>query len=113
MSGAENEKLETMASELNVRISQERVGLLFLMNTQFRKAKDNAINYQILTQIQLLVRATNAGQLGERPDTDVGCLNRAVNNYSSKNNISEVSGAECMMRGVRTKNQGRSRHLKT
>ena len=82
-------KLENIASEMNSRISQELDGLLFTVNTQVQRAIDNAINAQILPQIQTAFRAANGNGPNEEPDLGAEGLNRSVNMTSSRNDVSE------------------------
>ena len=81
--------LENMANEMNSRISQELDGLLFTVNTQVQRAIDNAINAQILPQIQTAFRAANGNGPSEGPDSGAEGLNRSVIMTSSRNDVSE------------------------
>ena len=59
-------KSETIASEMNSRLSQELNRLLFTVNTQVQRAIDYAINAQILPQIQTAFRAANGYDPSEK-----------------------------------------------
>ena len=70
---------------MNSRISQEKDGLLFTVNTQVQRAIDNAINAQILPQTQTAFRAAN----GSGPSD-----NKFANMTSLRNNVSEGQNHE-------------------
>ena len=83
---------------MNSRNSQELDGLLFTVITQVQGAVDNAINTQILPQVQSSIGAVTRSGPYEDTETGVESLNRTANETSSRNDISGNTNNENMPR---------------
>ena len=55
-------RFENMTSEMKTRLSQEKDGLMFSLNTQIQRALDSAVNSQLIPQIQSSIRAATSEQ---------------------------------------------------